>query len=163
MTLAAMVDGHWLPVKDGDDRARALYLRHYSGRHYLDRVRPAYFVGPGEKMVLLNFDCTALYVWKRNMIPLDQRSRYPRQDRQAGVFCSVFRNESPILSSDLIREAMDLAWRRWPGERLFTYVNPAKIRSTNPGACFKYAGWRCCGMSKGGLVILECLPEEVAT
>jgi hypothetical protein len=28
-----------------------------------------------------------------------------------------------------------------PG-RMYTYVNPAKIRSINPGYCFKQAGWR---------------------
>lgn len=43
--------------------------------------------------------------------------------------------------------------------RLFTYVEPGKIRSTNPGYCFKKAGWRACGRNKTGkLVLLERLP-----
>jgi len=46
---------------------------------------------------------------------------------------------------------------KWPGERLYTYVNSHKIRSTNPGYCFLRAGWRKCGMTKGGLIILEKL------
>jgi hypothetical protein len=41
---------------------------------------------------------------------------------QRGVNCAVFRNESSVLSSELIREACGLAWTRWPGERLYTYV-----------------------------------------
>ena len=68
---------------------------------------------------------------------------------------TVFRNEGPLLSSDLIREACGIAWERWPGERLFTHVNPSKVQSTNPGYCFLRAGWRRCGKTKGGLVILE--------
>lgn len=162
VTPATMVEGHWLPVKGGDDRARALYLRHYSrqladslkGR--ADRLGSASrsFVGAGSRCVLLSQGCDALFVWLKRASTLDG---------QFGICCTVFRNESTVRSSDLIREAMDLAWRRWPGERLFTYVNPSMIRSTNPGACFKYAGWKTCGMSKGGLVILECLPEEATT
>ena len=37
-----------------------------------------------------------------------------------------------------------LAWERWPGERLFTYVDPNKVRSFNPGYCFLRAGWDRC-------------------
>jgi hypothetical protein len=91
-------------------------------------------------------DSRAIFVWRR-FIP---------DDGQQGVNCAVFRNEGyPVLSSVLIREACELAWQRWPGERLYTYVNPRRIKSTNPGCCFKAAGWKRCGVSKGGLVILE--------
>jgi hypothetical protein len=72
---------------------------------------------------------------------------------------AVFRNESPILSSVLIREACELAWRRWPGARLYTYVDARRVRSPNPGCCFKAAGWRACGKTKcRRLLILESLP-----
>jgi len=149
--MVTMIDGHWLPVKDGDDRARALYLRHYSRKPNYNRPRARQFAGTGDYLMLLTVNCQALFVWVR---PPDG----VQFSGQVGVNCSVFRNESSTRSSDLIREAMELAWRRWPGERLFTYVNPRKIRSTNPGYCFKAAGWRRCGVSKGGLVILEALP-----
>ena len=52
------------------------------------------------------------------------------------------RNEGPLRSSDLIRGAVRLAWQRWPGATLYTYVDAARIRSTNPGYCFLAAGWR---------------------
>jgi len=29
----------------------------------------------------------------------------------------------------------------WGPYQAFTYVQPAKIKSVNPGACFKHAGW----------------------
>ena len=79
-------------------------------------------------------------------------------DDQTGINCAVFRNESSMLSSDLVREADELAWQKWPGQRHYTYVAPNKVASAHPGYCFKKAGWRKCGTSKGGLVILEVLP-----
>ena len=68
----------------------------------------------------------------------------------------MFRNESPILSSVLVAEVDELGWARWPDEsRHWTYVDPTKVRSSNPGYCFLRAGYRRCGHSKRGLLILE--------
>ena len=110
-------------------------------------------------MVLLTADCAALWVWRRGH---DSGYRWHGVDAQSGVCCAIFRNEGPVLSSTLIREADDLAWARWPGERHFTYVNPAKVRhKRDPGRCFLKAGWNRCGESKGGLLIFERTPPEV--
>lgn len=148
-----MFDGNlWIAVKDADARARGILSRHYSFRHYVDGRRPAKFVGPGEHMVLLTLVCDAVFVWRR----------FIDRSGQQGVNCAAFRNEGTLLSSDLIHAADTLAFTRWPGERHYTYVNPRKIRSTNPGACFLKAGWKRCGVSKGGLVILEKFPEGAA-
>ena len=147
------VDGHWIGVHDGDQRALAIFKRHYSYRRRTGgqaRGNPT-FVGQGEKMVLLTIDCKALFTW--------QRSTIARNSGQHGVNCTVFRNEGPVRSSDLILEAEALAWQRWPGQRLFTYVCPAKVKSVNPGYCFKMAGWKQCGRNADGrLIILEKLP-----
>lgn len=140
----------WMPTRDADLRARAIYRRHYSYRPYADGRNPKKFVGPGERIVLLGYGIDALFVW-RNFIS---------DDGQQGVNCAVFRNESPHLSSDMIREAMEIGWDRWPGERFYTYVDPRKIRSSNPGYCFKKAGWKKCGRSKKGLLIFEAYPSE---
>jgi hypothetical protein len=144
----------WFGVKDGDPRARRLYSRHYSKYHYADGRQPKLFVGPGEKMVLLTSDCLALFVWRK----------FINRSGQVGVNCAVFRNEGPHLSSVLILEAECLAWDRWPGERLYTYVNPAAVRSTNPGYCFLVAGWCKCGISKKRkYVILEKMPPKLSS
>lgn len=143
------IDGYWIPVSDGDRRALALFKRHYSYREYRDKRERTLFVGPGEKMVLMTFNCDALFIWRK----------FISGDGQHGINCSLFRNESSIQSSVLIQEAVQLAWQRWPDARLYTYVNPTAIKSTNPGYCFKIAGWKKCGITKvNKLHILELLP-----
>ena len=136
----------WIEVRDANPTALSLFHRHYSFKPYRDDRTPLLFVGPGEKMVLLTPDARALFVWRK----------FLSSNKQEGVNCSVFRNEGPDRASDLIKAAMGFAWQRWPGERLYTYVNPRKIRSTNPGYCFLMAGWKRCGVTKWNrLIILE--------
>ena len=146
-----MFDGmHWYAVKDGDLTVRYLANRHYSARAYRDGRRVALTVGPGEKMVLKTADGLAAFVWRK----------FIDDAGQAGVNCALFRNEGATRSSELILEAEQLAWSRWPGERLYTYVNPRRVKSRNPGYCFIMAGWRKCGTTKGGLLIFEKTPER---
>lgn len=109
------------------------------------------FVGPGGKMVLLTPDARALFVWRK----------FIDDSGQIGVNCAIFRNEGcggGRRSSELILDAMQHAWARWPGERFYTYVDPKEVRSSNPGYCFIVAGWRPCGYTKRGLRILEATP-----
>ncbi len=133
----------WTVILDGHPLARQIADRHYS------RGKPGtpLFVGPGEKLILLSDDYKALFAWRKAAYRLDS---------QTGVECTIFRNEGKILSSELIKDACLWAWQKWPGERLFTYVNPGKIKSTNPGYCFLKAGWEKAGKNKSGkLVVLE--------
>jgi hypothetical protein len=136
----------WVPTRDGDYRANEIFCRHYSKYWYRDGRKPKKFIGPGEYICLVLPDYSGLFVWRK----------FISADGQQGVNCSVFRNESSILSSLLILEAEKWAWDRWPGERLYTYINVGKIRSQNPGCCFKKAGWKICGVTKiNKLLILE--------
>lgn len=147
----------WVQVRDGDDTARAIFDRHYSRIHYADGRAPLLFVGPGEKMVLMTPAADALFIWRRFIDDAQDGSGQP----QSGVNCAVFRNEGPARSSDLILAAETWADRRWPGLRRYTYVNPGRIRTKrDPGRCFLRAGWRLCGHTKGGLLILEKLSVE---
>lgn len=139
---------NWLEFKDGNTVAVDMYSRHYSARDLEDRKL---FVGPGEKMVLVTRDGSALFVWRK----------FIDDSGQTGVNCAVFRNEGSLLSSMLIEEAMVIAWLRWPGERLYTYVDATKVKSSNPGYCFFMAGWENVGETKGGLVIMAIdAPDE---
>lgn len=138
----------WIVTSDADPDARALADRHYSRK-----TRGAkFFCGPGEKLVLITPEKNALFVWRKN--------KY-RQDGQNGVECTIFRNESPYLSSELIKEAVKMARKKWGNVRLFTYVNPRAIKSTDPGHCFKRAGWKVVGKNKRkNLILLEAPADE---
>lgn len=153
------VSRHWCAVRDGDVQALDLFRRHYSCKDPAKKLRGgnyARFGGQGRPIILLSLDADALFVWRKEEFRLDS---------QTGVCCSVFRNEGPVRSSDLIREAMALAWARWPGERLFTFVDEAKTttrrsRASQPGQCFIHAGWTLLGerTKDHGYRILEVCP-----
>ncbi len=147
---AQTFDNIWMPIRDGNMHGRAMYERHYSCRHVKDGRRTKLFVGPGQKLCP---SLGALFVWRK----------FIDRSGQVGVNCAIFRNENAfdgaIKSSELILAAETLAWTRWPRQRLYTYVNPRRIRSRNPGYCFKMAGWRVCGITKiNKLLILEKYP-----
>ncbi len=144
--------GHLYPVSKCDPRVVDLYSRHYSAAKNRKEVHDWLqhgILGPGETMTLLASTGDVLFAWRKTVY---------RRDGQHGIECAVFRNESQYLSSDLIREAVRLAWKRWPNQRLFTYVNASKVRSSNPGYCFKMAGWRRVGGSQAGLILFEYDP-----
>lgn len=146
----------WVPVLDGHPAGVRLYEGHYSARKSLARRRARgtrQFGGSGARMILLTSDESALFVWRRQGF---------RLDLQRGVECAVFRNTGPALSSALILAAERAAWGRWPGERLFTFVDAKETarrrgKASLPGKCFREAGWIECGRSKRGLVVLEKL------
>lgn len=143
------VSENWCQTRDGDVYGYELARRHYSARNYREQ-RQRLFVGPGRKLVLLSKDGAALFVWRRFKDDI--------QPPQSGHSCALFRNEGQCRSSDLIREAVDVVFQRWGRDRCYTLINAQKIRSSNPGCCFKKAGWRQCGISKTGKIILELNP-----
>ena len=134
-------------TRDGDKTCLALYERHYSAYHYRDGRKRSQFVGPGEKLVLRTAEGDAVWAWRR----------FIDDSGQTGVNCAVFRNESQHRSSELIRQADAIAFAIWPDLRHYTYVDPKKVRSANPGFCFLMAGWQKAGRTKGGLIVLEKL------
>ena len=147
----------WLPIRDADPRAIGIYRRHYSADRRNNHH--AGIGGPGPRMLLLTVDSKALWVWRLRPQGLAVNAK-GYDDGQRGVMCTVFRNEGPHLSSDLVREADELAWNRWDDDRHFTYVDATKTakhrgKQNPPGSCFLMAGWHQCGVSKGGLILLE--------
>lgn len=138
-------------ARDGQQKVFEIFSRHYTFRKWRQRKgkNGKRIVGPGESLILLGKDGKALFVWRKE--------RY-KKDGQHGIACAVFRNEGSLLSSVLLNEAEEWAQKKWPGERMYTYVNARKIKSSNPGYCFKMNGWRQCGISKAKkLIILEKL------
>ena len=126
-----------------DPEMAILADRHYSRR----TIGTKQFLYSGRKIVIRNAEGTILFGW---VFP---DPKY-RMDGQTGYNCAIFRNESDRLSSEVILECESIAVKRWGPGRMYTYVNPGKIRSVNPGYCFKQAGWKKCGVSKTGQHLL---------
>lgn len=132
-----------VPTMAVDPEMRMLADRHYS------RVTVGHreFVGPGRKLVLRDCAGDVVFAW---LWCFDEM----RLDGQTGYNCTIFRNESGRRSSDIIREAEQHATAKWGPNRFYTYVDPRKVRSSNPGYCFQAAGWQKTGRSKSGLLLL---------
>jgi hypothetical protein len=133
-----------------DDEMRQLADRHYSRR----TIGARQFLYSGRKLVLRDAAGLVLFAW----IWPDPAMR---MDGQVGYNNAIFRNESDRLSSDIILEAEGAAFERWGPNRLYTYVAPDKIRSVNPGYCFKAAGWHFVRISASGQHLLA-KHEELA-
>lgn len=154
MTTELFPCGYWRQVRRTDARARALADRHYSRQ----TVGAAEFAPPGRTFVLLGLDAAAVWCACGNLDPVGVRMWR----------VTIFRREDPApRASELVREATALTqarWRkRWPthGLTLTTEVDPRRTRAKrDPGRCFRRAGWRVVGETKGGLLRLAA-PTEV--
>jgi hypothetical protein len=146
---------NWQLSYQADPRACKLADRHYSRK----KIGSPQFMPPGRQLVLLSENGDALW-----------GTSWPREDcvdrvwfRDAWV-CVMFRNESGILSSLLIREAVAIT--RWkygnPGPSgMITMIDARKVGSVNPGYCYKQAGFRHVGYTQGGLHILQLLEDQM--
>jgi hypothetical protein len=125
-----------------DPRGVALADRHYSRR----KIGSPQFMPPGQTLILMTCSEDAIFGWWR------PKPGVKAMNNLDGWTCTIFRNESPVLSSELILEAeVILAYLKECGpDGLITYVWDAKLKSTNPGYCFKCAGWQRLGTSKDG-------------
>lgn len=146
----------WEIAHRADPRCVALADRHYS------RQKPGtpQFVPPGRCLVLYAKTETGEAVWVTSW-PF---AHYVKHAWAGAWVCSIFRNEGAGLSSELITEAV-AATRAYYGEPpplgIITFVLPRAIRSTNPGACYRHAGWRRAGAAKDGKPCLQLLPSAM--
>lgn len=145
----------WHLSHRADPRALPLADRHYNRQ----KVGTPQFVPPGRCLVLLTERADALWV---TSFPYAQFVKHA----WAGAWiCSCFRNESDVLSSALIAEAV--AATRWaygdpPPLGMVTFVDPAHVRRKRDwGRCYRKAGWRHVGETKGGLVALQLAPDNI--
>lgn len=151
----------WIEVKDGNDAGRALFREHYTYQHggKEESDRPLLYVGPGFKLVLVTPDAQAICAWRWSKL---------RADGQTGIECCIFRREAGDVASSMLGRARELVWLRWPGQRLFTFVDPREVRPTwragRPtwGHCFYQDGWVFEGLTKKRLHILARYPDGEA-
>lgn len=130
---------HWYLTDKGDPDCRRLADRHYT------RQTPGspHWCRPGHNLVL--WAPAAVFVW---WVPAREVGA-SRMDHIDAVECTIFRNESPALSSDMVRDAVAcvLNWEHVrPGDMVVTAVGGAatarrRSRRALPGQCFRMAGW----------------------
>lgn len=130
-------------------------------RHYNRRaIGSPQFAPPGRCIVLRTPACDAFWITSWPF------AEYVRHAWPGAWICSAFRNESPGLSSLLIREAVAATRWKWDPPALahpiVTFINPAKVRhKRDPGRCFLRAGFEHIGWTKGGLRALGMPPENL--
>jgi len=133
----------WISVSKGDIRARGIADRHYSRQ----KVGTPQFTRPGNNLVLLLEDCSALWVsWK-------PANGIKRMDNAGDVYeCTIFHKDGGGVASEMIIEAMNITETLWgkPEDGWITYIADAKVKSVNPGYCFKMAGFVHAGRNKRG-------------
>ena len=126
----------------------------WAGPHYSRRTPGSKtFTGVGQEIVLVTDD--AVWACIRQRTPArpgtgGSRGRKGEADQSPQYVWRnmMFRNLGQVLSSDLIRDAVNETRRLWlerygeiPAERLRTEVDAHRIQSTNPGYCYQRAGW----------------------
>lgn len=128
--------GRLFATSQYDPEMRQLADRHYSRQSQGARG----FAMNGTKLILRDAEGLILWVWIRVDLP--------RWDGQTGYYNQIFRSESARLASRVILEAEQHAEARWGPGRMFTYIDPVQVRSSNPGFCYLAAGWHSHGWSK---------------
>lgn len=153
-------DAGWHLSDRFDPQVVPLADRHYNRQ----KIGSPQFVPPGRCLVLKTAELDAFWVTSWPF------AEWVKHEWAGAWVCSAFRNESPRLSSDLIREAVAATVWRWPDppeQGFITFVDRAKTRSKkHPGYCYRMAGWKEVGKTKGGLVALHLpisdFPDPVA-
>lgn len=161
--MSSSSDPRALAIVDGLGRFSA-YGPHYSRRTPGSKT----FTGVGREVVLLHDSEAAVWavVYQRTPVKKGLGSSRGRMIPDAGPRF-VWRNmlfrrmpECPERASDLVRSATSETYRRWverygalPAERLRTEIGIGKVKSSNPGCCYKLAGYTVDRVVRGKLYL----------
>ncbi len=146
---------NWHISYRADHSARLIADRHYNRQS----VGSAQFVPPGRCVVLV-IPGAAMWITSWPF------AEYTKHAWAGAWVCSAFRNERPdlYLSSALILDAVAATRSVWtpPDLGMITFVDRSKTRrKRDPGRCYRKAGFRVAGETKGGLLTLQLLPAEM--
>lgn len=147
----------WEISHRADPKARELADRHYNRQ----KIGAKQFVPPGRCLVLYAETDTGKAFWVTSF-PF---AEYVKHAWAGAWVCSAFRNEGAALSSELIKQAV-AATRSFFGEPpelgMITFVDEDKVRHKRDfGRCYKKAGFKNVGRTKGGLIALQLLPSAM--
>ena len=144
----------WCMSHRADKEAVAIADRHYNRQ----KIGSPQFVPPGRCIVLKSLCGKVLWVtsW-----PFAQ---YVKHAWPGAWVNSLFRNEGAGLSSQLIIEAVAVTRSIWdpPLLGMVTFVDADKTRhKRDPGRCYRKAGFRHVGFTKGGLWAFQMLYPDM--
>lgn len=145
----------WTLSNRFDAEAAKVADRHYNRR----KIGSPQFVPPGRCLVL-SAPGPALWVTSWPF------AEYVRHAWPGAWINSLFRREGgDLLASEMIRQAVAATLWRWPDPPalgMVTFVDAGKTRpKRDPGYCYMQAGFRNVGHTKGGLVALQMLPQDM--
>ena len=144
----------WRPSDRFDPRALPLADAHYNRR----KVGSPQFVPPGRCVVLLTANARALWVTSWPF------AEYVRHAWPGAWVNSLFRREDGPIASELIAAAVATTRAIWepPALGVVSFVDASQTRhKRDPGRCYRKAGWKHVGFTKGGLWVFQQLPHEM--
>ena len=144
----------WALSHRADPAVVPLADRHYNRQ----KVGAPQFAPPGRCLVLKRPDAFWITSW-----PF---AEYVRHAWPGAWINSCFRREGgDHLASDMIRAAVAATVWRWPDVPdlgMVTFVDAGKVtHKRDPGRCYRHAGFRHVGFTKGGLLAWQLLPEDM--
>ena len=152
-THAAKLAALWEQSSRADRAVLPMADRHYN------RQKPGtpQFVPPGRCLVLKRPGALWVTSW-----PFPE---FVKHEWAGAWINSMFRREYGPLASDLIRSAIAVTRWRWPTVPdlgLVSFVDAAKVKhKRDPGRCYRKAGFRHVGFTKGGLWVFQMLPLDM--
>lgn len=152
----------WTISHRADPFSRDIADRHYSRQ----KVGSPQFVPPGRCFVLKAEKATGRAFWVTSW-PF---AEYVKHAWAGAWVCSAFRNESAGVASEMIREAV-AATRDYFGEPpvlgMITFIDRSKVEPIRRrgrdvwGYTYQLAGFREAGETKGGLLAMQLLPQDM--
>lgn len=151
------MDNHpalWFLSNRADRDVVPLADRHYNRQ----KIGSPQFAPPGRCLVLKTRPIDAFWITSWPF------AEFVKHAWPGAWICSAFRNEGAYLSSKLIRQAVAATRAYWesPPLGMITFVDASKVRrKRDPGRCYLRAGFESVGHTKGGLVVLQMLPNAM--
>lgn len=147
----------WQYSNRADHITRKIADRHYNRQ----KIGSNQFVPPGRCLVLYA-KCNDKEAFWITSWPYKE---YVKHAWGGAWICSAFRNEGVGLSSKLILDAVAATVHHFghpPKLGMITFIDKKKVKNKRDfGRCYRKAGFKEIGYTKGGLLVLQLKPEDM--
>lgn len=152
----------WERSHRADVRSRIIADRHYNRQ----KIGSPQFVPPGRCFVLYAENEAGKAFW----ITSWPFAEYVKHAWAGAWICSAFRNEGAGIASEMIESAIAATINNYgeiPELGMVTFLDRKKVKPTMKrgvktwGRTWELAGFRPCGETKGGLLALQLLPQDM--